>query len=362
MSAPVACTPWLTLPVTSGSPAIASPVAGMIFLDPATNKLTGPVSLQGVPGGAVLLAPAFNRGSIYTVADTLSTQPRLLRIDPRSGLAVPLPGVPDYPVVSAAEAPISFQQTQVISVGPRVIINNPDSILGVVVFTDGSQPPKTFDKGTLASVDPAAPGGVALNAAPKTKKQSQPKQQQVQAAVDAQSRCLNTSETPHRPVITTPLVASTHTVTLSWSYQLLSNQDCEPTTYTVAASVVGDGQGPAQPEYAVQGQLTFTYPGLHPNVTYQFVVTAFIGHDQTASLPEETTTTPQGPDPPTAVTATDADGTGWTVSWTACSGSGCDANEPATQWTVTGQSCGSGACATTRTMNTCERCVATVTS
>ena len=85
-------------------------------------------------------------------------------------------------------------------------------------------------------------------------------------------------------MITTPLVASTHTVTLSWSYQLLSNQDCEPTTYTVAASVVGDGQGPAQPEYAVQGQLTFTYPGLHPNVTYQFVVTAFIGHDQTASV------------------------------------------------------------------------------
>ena len=318
----------------------------LVGADPATNKLTGPVSLQGVPGGAALWAPAFNRGSIYTVAQTTSTQPRLLRIDPRSGLAAPLPGVPDYPFVNAAEAaqpPTFGPQTQVISVGPRVIINNPDSILGVVVFTDGSQPPKTFDKGTLASVDPAAPGGVALNAAPKTKKQSQPKQQQVQAAVDAQSRCLNTSETPHRPVITTPLVASTHTVTLSWSYQLLSNQDCEPTTYVVAASVVGDGQGPAQPEYVVQGQLTFTYPGLHPNVTYQFVVTAFIGHDQTASLPEEATTNPQGPDPPTAVTATDADGTGWTVSWTACSGSGCDANEPATQWTVTGQSCGSGA-------------------
>jgi Fibronectin type III domain len=315
----------------------------LLGADPATARLIGPVSLQGVPGGAVLRAPAFNRGSIYTVADTQSTQPRLLHIDPRSGLAAPLPGVPDYPLVSSRETPSSFSQTQVISVGPRVIINNPDSILGVVVFTDGSQPPKTFDKGTLASVDPAAPGGVALNAAPKTKKQSQPNQQQVQAAVDAQSRCLNTSETPHRPVITTPLVASTHTVTLSWSYQLLSNQDCEPTTYTVAASVVGDGQGPAQPEYVVQGQLTFTYPGLHPNVTYQFVVTAFIGQDQTASLPEEATTNPQGPDPPTAVTATDADGTGWTVSWTACSGSGCDANEPATQWTVTGQSCGSGA-------------------
>jgi hypothetical protein len=324
---------------------LASGRWSLVGADPATAKLTGPVSLQGVPGGAVLLAPAFNRGSIYTVAKASSTQPRLLRIDPRSGLAAPLPDVPDYPLVNAAEAaepPIFGSQTQVISVGPRVIINNPDSILGVVVFTDGSQPPKTFDKGTLASVDPAAPGGVALNAAPKTKKQSQPKQQQVQAAVDAQSRCLNTSETPHRPVITTPLVASTHTVTLSWSYQLLSNQDCEPTTYTVAASVVGDGQGPAQPEYAVQGQLTFTYPGLHPNVTYQFVVTAFIGQDQTASLPEEATTNPQGPDPPTAVTATDADGTGWTVSWTACSGSGCDANEPATQWTVTGQSCGSG--------------------
>ena len=237
----------------------------LVGADPATARLTGPVSLQGVPGGAVLLAPAFNRGSIYTVAKTPSTQPRLLRIDPRSGLAAPLPDVPDYPLVNATEAaqpPPFGPQTQVISVGPRVIINNPDSTLGVVVFTDGSQPPKTFDKGTLASVDPAAPGGVALNAAPKTKKQSQPKQQQVQAAVDAQSRCLNTSETPHRPVITTPLVASTHTVTLSWSYQLLSNQDCEPTTYTVAASVVGDGQGPAQPRVCGPRPIDVHLPGI----------------------------------------------------------------------------------------------------
>jgi len=49
----------------------------------------------------------------------------------------------------------------VISIGPRVIFNNPTSVLGVVVFTDGSSPPKVFDKGTLATVDPAAPGGVA---------------------------------------------------------------------------------------------------------------------------------------------------------------------------------------------------------
>ena len=41
----------------------------LVGADPATNKLTGPVSLQGVPGSAVLLAPAFNRGSIYTVAE-----------------------------------------------------------------------------------------------------------------------------------------------------------------------------------------------------------------------------------------------------------------------------------------------------
>ena len=171
----------------------------LVGADPATDKLTGPVSLQGVPGGAA----CWRRRS---TAAASTPWPRQLDATSSSfasthdpGLAAPLPGVPDYPLVNAAEAaepPIFGPQTQVISVGPRVIINNPDSILGVVVFTDGSQPPKTFDKGTLASVDPAAPGGVALNAAPKTKKQSQPKQQQVQAAVDAQSRCLNTSETP----------------------------------------------------------------------------------------------------------------------------------------------------------------------
>ena len=47
---------------------LASGRWSLVGADPATDKLTGPVSLQGVPGGAVLLAPAFNRGSIYTVA------------------------------------------------------------------------------------------------------------------------------------------------------------------------------------------------------------------------------------------------------------------------------------------------------
>ena len=63
----------------------------------------------------------------------------------------------------------------------------------------------------------------------------------------------------------------------------------------MAASVVGDGPGPSQPDYQVQGQLSFIYPGLHPNVTYQFTVTAFIGHDDTTSLPQQITTAPQGP-------------------------------------------------------------------
>jgi hypothetical protein len=318
---------------SSGSWSLAGVTTG-------SSRLSGPVAVRDLPSSAALLAPAFNDGSIYAVAAPfLSSHPRLVRIDPQTGDASPLGGEPEYPLVSSSEVPLFGPQTQVISIGPRVIFNNPDSILGVVVFTDGSHPPRTFDKGTLANVDPAAPGGVALNTAPKSRPQPRPKDQQVQAAVDPQSRCQNTSETPHRPVITTPLVPSTHTVTLSWSYQLLSNQDCEPTTYVVAASVVGDGPGPSQPDYQVQGQLSFIYPGLHPNVTYQFTVTAFIGHDDTTSLPQQITTAPQGPDKPTGVTATDGDGTGWTVSWTACSAATCDANEPATQWTITGQTC-----------------------
>jgi hypothetical protein len=313
----------------------------LVGVSTATPRLSGPVAVGDLPSSAGLLAPVLNHGSIYAVAAPfLSSHPRLVRIDPRTGDVSSLDGEPEYPLVSSSEVPVFGPQTQVISIGPRVIFNNPDSILGVVVFTDGSQPPRTFDKGTLANVDPAAPGGVALNTAPKARPQPRPENQQVQAAVDPQSRCQNTSETPHRPVVITPLVPSTHTVTLSWSYQLLSNQDCEPTTYVVAASVIGEGQGPSQPDYQVQGQLSFIYPGLHPNVTYQFTVTAFIGHDDTASLPEQVTTAPQGPDQPTGVTATDDDGTGWTVSWTACSGDACDANEPAAQWTVTGQSCG----------------------
>ena len=311
----------------------------LVGVDAATHKVTGPVDISGVPAADSLLSPAYNNGSIYTLGYRyLSSQPALLRIDPQSGAATPLSGFAQYPLVKSTEVPTFGAGTQVISIGPRVIFNNPTSVLGVVVFTDGSSPPKVFDKGTLATVDPAAPGGVASPRTNPTK--AKPKNQTpVQAAVDPQSLCENTQQKPHRPVITTPLVPSTHTVTLSWSYQLLSNQDCEPTSYLVSASTVGGGQNPSQAQYEVQGQLSFIYPGLHPNTTYQFTVTALIGQQQTSSLPEEATTTPQGPDKPTSVSVTDTDGTGWTVSWTSCSGAACDANEPATQWTVTGQTC-----------------------
>ncbi len=311
----------------------------LVGVDTSSHKLIGPLAVRGVPATDTLLAPRVQqRQHLHARLPLLLVAAVAAAHRPAVRCGQPVVGVRKYPLVKSTEVPTFGAGTQVISVGPRVIFNNPTSVLGVVVFTDGSSAPKIFDKGTLATVDPAAPGGVASPRTNPTK--AKPKNQTpVQAAVDPQSLCENTQQKPHRPVITTPLVPSTHTVTVSWSYQLLSNQDCEPTSYLVSASLVGAGQSPAQSQYEIQGQLSFIYPGLHPNTTYQFTVTVLIGQQQTPSLPAEATTTPQGPDKPTSVSVTDNDGTGWTVSWTSCSGSSCDANEPATQWTVTGQTC-----------------------
>jgi hypothetical protein len=298
--------------------------------------------MTGLPAKTILESPVSNDGSIYAIADDGSATPPLVKIDPQTGAATPLAGAASYPVAGAGEQTAFVDPglpPQVISVGPRVIINNPNRVLAVVVFTDGSRPTRVIDKRTAVDVDPSAlPGATGDNPASNTPAKdvvSQPQQ------VDTQLRCKTITQKPRVPVLDQP-VPSSHSVSLSWTYTLLDNQDCEPTSYLVTVAAVGGGPSPATTQFPVNGQTQFTVPGLKPNTTYSFVVTALINTQSTPSLPQQSTTTPEGPDAPLSVTTVANGSSGWTVSWNVCQGDACDSNLPAATWTVTGSSCGAG--------------------
>ncbi|HEX4219701.1 MAG TPA: fibronectin type III domain-containing protein, partial [Acidimicrobiales bacterium] len=311
-------------------------------VDLATGQALAVRVLTGLPAKASLESPVINDGSIYAIADDGSTTPPLVKIDPGTGSATPLAGASSYPVAGAGEQTTFVDPglpPQVISVGPRVIINNPNRVLAVVVFTDGSRPTRVIDKRTAVDVNPSSlPGattGTTATNAPAKDVVSQPQQ------VDTQLRCKTITQKPRVPVLDQPVPAS-HSVSLSWSYTLLDNQDCEPTSYLVTVATVGGGPSPPTTQFPVNGQTQFTVPGLRPNTTYSFVVTALINTQSTPSLPQHVTTNPQGPDAPLSVTTVANGNNGWTVSWNVCQGDACDSNLPAATWTVTGSSCGSG--------------------
>ncbi len=319
----------------------------LVGVDLASSQALPEQPMTGLAAKATLESPVINDGAIYAIADDGSATPPLVRIDPRTGAVAPLPGVATYPVAGPAEA-TTFTDAglppQVIAVGPRVIINNPNRVLAVVVFTDGSRPTRVIDKRTAVAVDPSglpgAPAGAtpvanAPSAVPSKDVVSQPQ------PVDTQLRCKTISQTPRVPVLDQPVPAA-HSVSLSWTYTLLDDQDCEPTSYLVTVAAVGGGPSPATTQFPVNGQTQFTVPGLRPNTTYAFVVTALINSQSTPSLPREATTNPLGPDAPLSVTTVANGGSGWTVSWTVCQGNACDSNLPAATWTITGSSCGSG--------------------
>ena len=84
----------------------------------------------------------------------------------------PVRGAPNYPAKSVTEK-ASFQGAEVLVDGPRVIFNNPQSLLAVVVFTDGSHVPVIVDKSNAVVVSAVGPGDVNVKP-PRTKTPLQP--------------------------------------------------------------------------------------------------------------------------------------------------------------------------------------------
>jgi hypothetical protein len=155
--------------------------------------------------------------------------------------------------------------------------------------------------------------------------------------VTEQADCATTAEKPYEPQISS-VSPSDESALVTWTYHLLSEQDCLPSTWSVTVTALGGGPQPGHPVQVVNGQQQLLFPGLFPGTTYQAVVTAYIGNRSTSSAPVRFTTTAVGPGAPASVTAVANGSGGWVVSWAPCTGANCEV--PASSWTVTGSSCG----------------------
>lgn len=312
---------------------------------------SAPVGASGggaVSSGPQLVDPVADGGVVYALASaTDGGRPVLVRVDPSSGRVAPvhLPGDPTgvYPLVGPAEQPV-WAGEQVLAEGPRVVVNNPDSELAVVLFTAGRPRAVVVDKGDAVDIDPAAPpadlvaapgaGSSAPGSTPSPGSGSAPSPTQL---VDPALACRTTTQKPNVPQVDPPQPA-THAVSLSWTYPLIDSADCEPSSYTVTVTALGGAAQPADPTVDVTGQTAVTVTGLLSDTTYAFVVTAYINQGSTSAPAVEATTAAEGPDAAASVTTTANGSTGWDVAWQPCT-AGCTSTEPVAAWMVSAAAC-----------------------
>lgn len=310
--------------------------------------------LRGIPASADLVTPVMSEGSLYTLDRQSRGQPLLYVADPATGSVGTVAGVPRYPAASRSEH-ASFLDAQVLAQGPRVVFNNPGSVLAVVVFTDGSHAPVVVDKSAAVAVSASGPAAVATTrktpGTPKARKgrrptpakptvkpspKASPSATAIAPTVDNQVTCATTTAAPYAPTVTSVSPAP-QAALVRWSYQLLAEQDCLPDTWQAHVVALGGAPQPVHPYQQVNGQEQIMLTGLRPQTSYQVVVTAFINRQSTPSAPFTFHTAAQGPDAPTSVT-THVDTAGdWVVSWTPCAPSACVV--AADSWVVTSTTC-----------------------
>lgn len=306
-----------------------------------SGRTSAPVPLEHFGPASRPSTPAVSAGVLYTMDQAATGQPELWRIFPDTGAMVPVQGQSDYPARGPTEK-ASFDGAQVVVEGPRVVFNNPGSLLAVVVFTDRTHSPVVVDKSaavTVSATGPAdlgiAPQPGATNTSPTTV--AAPGQVPVVQPVSKQVTCATTTQKPYAPQVTSVTVSSA-TALIAWSYELLDQTDCEPTSWSARVTALGGAHQPDQPVQFVNGQNQLLFTGLRPATTYEVVVTAYINAQSTPSSPTSFTTAARGPDAPVSV-STASDGSGdWVVSWTPCTASNCYV--PADTWNIIGSACG----------------------
>jgi hypothetical protein len=302
--------------------------------------LRGPTALTKVPGTARLAQPAQSRGNLYTLdADT----GQIFRIG-MDGLVSAVDGAASYPRISVdgrVVEPADFSDAYVVARGPRVVFNSPTHADALMLFTDSSHPPLRIEKSS--AVDVSAQGGAealarsTINPNQVPSKNTGPAKPNAVAPVNNKIDCKVAKQKPHIPVLNPPVPGS-RSVALSWSYTVLSSQDCYPSTYVLSFKLISNNAPTPPGTVTVQGQTGANVSGLFPSTQYEVWVTAYINGQGTASQPLQFTTGPEGPAAPTNLSVKADNAGNWDISWDGCGTvqQGC---VQAQTWTVTPSFC-----------------------
>jgi hypothetical protein len=328
------------LPVSNAQGRIAFLMHGaqgwyLVSVNPDGTDLRPPALLDRVPGNAHLAAPASSNGRMYTI-DQSNGQLYEITYD---GTARRLPGRSVYPFDPAEGS--DFRDGYVLSRGPRVIFNSPTHQDALIVFTDGSRAPRTIVKTSAVAVNAAnAAEALTRSTVPQVGKPSVGKPKPVPGGaqpINSKIDCKTAKQKPHLPVITSAVPGS-RTVTLAWTYPILSPQDCYPSTYLVSVKRISNDAPDPPGSVRVDSQTGATIGGLFPSTQYDVTVSAFIHEQGTASEPVRITTGVEGPAAPTNLKV-GADSSGnWQLNWDSCGTvqQGCVA---AQSWTVNASYC-----------------------
>ena len=289
------------------------PSGWAVFGVSAAGRPSGPRPLDAFGPGAEPAVPAYSAGLLYTLDQDQPGQPSLWAIQPATGVMKTVPGAPAYPAESVTEK-AGFQGAQVLVDGPRVIFNNPESLLAVVVFTDGSHAPVVVNKSDAVEVSAAGPGDVNVK---REKPKPQPKTPTAGRGADHDAYdpgpahggpagdTAGRLRLDHREA-----VRAADQFGLPLGRVGPGRLELPPPGRTglPAQHVVGDRYGarrgaPSRPAHVqlVDGQEQLLFTGLQPGTAYQAVVTAYIGRESTSSAPVSFTTTAVGPGPPASV-------------------------------------------------------------
>lgn len=343
------------LPATNGTGRLAFLLDGsngwsVVSVGVDGTRLRGPSLLTSIPPSATLVPPAASNGALFTIdsgrGDSSSGQ--IWRIG-QDQHAAQIPGATSYPVPVVNNKPVEqseFGDAYVIARGPRVFFDSPQHREALALFTDGSRPPLTIEKGLAVGLNAAgdaatltrsrteqAHSGKPEQKPPPRRHQPKPAPAPVNNTVD----CQNTTQKPHIPQIIGTEPAS-RSVAVSWTYPRLDREDCVPKTYELHVSLLSNDAPTPPGSVRVDNQQSVNLTGLFPSRTYSVTVTAVIGDQSTTSESTQFTTTAEGPAAPSDVRVrARSDGT-WQLVWNSC-GTVAQGCVPSNSWQITPSIC-----------------------
>ncbi len=319
----------------------------------ADGTTAGPFDIPLGAGADEASAPVMNNGSLYVAS---RSDGHLVRVNAATGAADPLANNGKYPESTRYDdrplAGADYATIEVVSRGPRVVVNIPATKRALLYRTDGSGDPVVIRKTEAPEVDPSQPPTPAqasstVSATSSTNTSVAPGEsttttQPPPPPPPPETPCGQRDIQPHEPDLSDDYDPAPREVTINWTYKLEDSRDCWPTNYKITITPGRDNTTAKPPEQVAEGSgptHRVTVKGLRPDRYWNIKVEAYLSGRFAASREIEVKTEVTGPDTPYDVNVSSKQG-GWEVTWGHCVAPGCE--QDAASWKISASADGCG--------------------